>query len=78
MWWTVDYPMEELMATIEWDEHSSTSLGPLSCSAWTQDSPLSLTSRVILDKLPHLFKSHFFIYKVTIVIIPISWSYYED
>lgn len=78
MWWTVDYPMEELMATAEWEEQSSTSLRPGSCSAGTQDSPLSLPSRVILDKLPHLFKSHSFIYKVTNVIIPISCSYYED
>lgn len=45
--------------------------------AWTQDSSLSFTSCVTLDKL--LFKSHFlFIYKMTIVLIPISEGYCEE
>ena len=45
--------------------------------AWTQDSPLSFISCVTLDKL--LLKSHFlFIYKMTVVLIPISEGYYKD
>ena len=45
--------------------------------AWTQDSPLSFISCVALDKL--LLKSHFlFIYKMTVVLIPISEGYREE
>lgn len=45
--------------------------------AWPQDSSLLFTSCVTLDKL--LSKSHFiFIYKMTIVLIPISEGYREE
>lgn len=74
MLWIIAHPVGGLEATAVWGRAPQYKLGSWSRSAWTQDSSPSLTSCVTLDKLLHLFKSHFFflIYKMTTVILPTS------